>query len=171
MSSEDEYEVIPTSPLRRLEKRLENVESGSYSSEVRKLIEQIMELIKSNQRIVDDSIKANHDLINEVAKLPRHIEGLVSEMKDFMNLLKASAEEDASPQISKDFMQPMVDKMTELIEHNKKGFETNQAVLATLNVIEKRLKRLYMGGASSESMPGMSTQRMPTPPRRIEGFR
>jgi len=36
-----------------------------------------------------------------------------------------------------------VDKMTELIEQNKKNFETNQAALTTLGIIEKRLKRLY----------------------------
>ena len=63
-SPEEEYEVIPTSPMRRLEKRVERVESGSYSSQVRRLVDQVLELIKSNQKIIDDSIKANNDLIS-----------------------------------------------------------------------------------------------------------
>ena len=135
MSPEDEYEIIPTSPMRRLEKRLEQVESGSYSSEVRKLIEQIMELIKANQRIIDDTIKANHDLITEVAKVPKSIEDLIGEMKDFMGLLKASAEEEAvAPQIPKDLMNPVVDKMDQLIAATNKQTEAHQASLSTLSL-------------------------------------
>ena len=40
-------------------------------------------------------------------------------------------------------MAPLVDKLSELIDQNKKNFETNQAVLTTLGMIEKRLKRFY----------------------------
>ena len=58
MDYDEEYEVIPTSPIRRLEKRLSKVETVSSSAETRRLIEQIIELIKSNQRIIDDVVKA-----------------------------------------------------------------------------------------------------------------
>jgi hypothetical protein len=144
MVSEDEYEIIPTSPLRRMERRIEKVESGSYSSEIRKLIEQVIELIKSNQRIIDDSIKANNDLIAEVSKVPNKIEDLIIEMREFMKLLRTSAEEDEVSSISKEVMQPLVEKMNLLVEHMKKDGETNQAALTTLGIIEKRLKRLYI---------------------------
>ena len=140
---EEEYEIIPTSPIRRLEKRIQKVETGSYSSEIRKLIEQVIELIKSNQRIIDDSIKANNDLIAEVSKVPKKVEELILEMREFMKLLKMSAEEEEVSAISKEVMTPLVEKMTEMIEQNKKNFETNQAALTTLGIIEKRLKRLY----------------------------
>jgi hypothetical protein len=40
-------------------------------------------------------------------------------------------------------MAPLVDKLAEIIEQNKKNFETNQAALTTLGMIEKRLKRFY----------------------------
>lgn len=143
MSPEEEYEVIPTSPIRRLEKRVEQVESGSYSSQIRKLIEQVIELVKSNQRIIDDSIKANTDLISEISKVPKKVEDLIIEMREFMKLLKTSAEEEEVSAVSKEVMTPLVDKLSELIEQNKKNFETNQAALTTLGIIEKRLKRLY----------------------------
>jgi len=45
MCSED-YEVIPTSPIRRLEKRLEHMEDTSSTSQVQKLMEQVIELIR-----------------------------------------------------------------------------------------------------------------------------
>jgi uncharacterized spore protein YtfJ len=142
-SPEDEYEIIPTSPLRRLEKRVQKVETGSYSSEIRRLVEQVIELIKSNQRIIDDSIKANNDLIAEVSKLPNKVDDLILEMREFMKLLKISAEEEEVSEVSKEVMTPLIDKMSELIDQNKKNFETNQAALTTLGIIEKRLKRLY----------------------------
>ena len=143
----EEYEIIPTSPLRRMEKRIEKVESGSYSSEVRKLMDQVVELIKSNQRIIDDSIKANNDLISEVSKLPHKMDELILEMREFMKLLKISAEEEEVSEVSKEVMAPLVTKMAELIEENRKNFETNQASLTTLGIIEKRLKRLYTAPA------------------------
>jgi len=143
VGSDDEFEIIPTSPIRRLEKRVEKVEGGTYSSEVRRLIEQVIDLIKANQKIIDSTIKANNDLISEVSKLPKKMDDLILEMREFMKLLKISAEEEEVTNISKEMMTPLVDKLTELIEQNKKNFETNQAVLTTLGIIEKRLKRFY----------------------------
>lgn len=153
-SPEDEYEVIPTSPMRRLEKRVEKVESGSYSSQIRRLIDQVVELIKSNQKIIDDSIKANSDLIAEVSKLPKKMDDLILEMREFMKLLKVSAEEEEVSEVSKEVMTPLVNKLTELIEQNKRNFETNQAVLTTLGIIEKRLKRLYTAPAPQRPPEG-----------------
>lgn len=151
---DDEYEVIPTSPLRRLEKRVSKVESGSYSSEIRKLIEQVVELIKSNQKIIDDSVKSNNDLIAEVSRLPKKMDDLILEMREFMKLLKVSAEEEEVSAVSKEAMSPLVDKIGELVDQNKKNFETNQAVLTTLGIIEKRLKRLYTSSPQKTSRTG-----------------
>ena len=150
--SDDEFEIIPTSPLRRLEKRIEKVEGGSYSSEVNRLIEQVLDLIKSNQKIIDSSIKANNDLIGEVSKLPKKMDDLILEMREFMKLLKISAEEEEVSNVSKEVMTPLVDKLSEMINQNKKDSETNQAVLTTLGIIEKRLKRFY-APAPSPGMP------------------
>jgi len=149
----EEYEIIPTSPVRRLEKRIEKVESGSYPSEIRKLVDQVVELIKSNQKIIDDSIKANNELIAAISKIPHKVEDLILEMREFMKLLKISAEEEEVSSVSKEVMQPLVSKMTELIEQNKKNFETNQAALTTLGIIEKRLKRLYISTPPASPPP------------------
>lgn len=142
--AEEEYEVIPTSPLRRLEKRISKVEAASSSSQIQKLIEQIIELIKSNQRIIDDVIKADSELRNEMSKLPGRIDVLVSSMNEFIELLKVSATEEAVAGVSKDVMEPLVNKMDELVNQNKKGLETSQAVLNSLGMIDNRLKRLYL---------------------------
>ena len=141
---EDEYEIIPTSPLKRLERRISQLEASSSASEIQKLIEQIIELIKTNQRIIDDVIKADADLRDEISKIPPKIDQLVSSMNEFMELLKASATEDTASDISKDLVKPIAEKLDEFIEQNKKNMEVNQAVLTSLGIIDKRLKRIYL---------------------------
>ena len=138
----EEYEIVPTSPLRRLERRISQVESSSSSSEVQRLIEQIIELIKSNQRIIDDVIKSDAELRDEISKVPGKIDELLSSMHEFMEILKSSATEETVSDISKDVMQPLVNKMEEMVEQNKKAVEVEQATLASLGIIDKRLKRI-----------------------------
>ncbi len=147
---EDDYEVVPTSPIRRLERRLTKVEASSSASEVNRLIEQIIELIKSNQRVIDDVIKADAELRNEISKLPGKVDELLSGMSEFLDLLKVSATENTVSEISKDVMEPLAKKMGELIDETKRSNELSQASLTNLSMIDKRLKRLYLqatGGA------------------------
>ncbi len=139
---EEEYEIIPTSPIRRLEKRISEVERTSTPSEVRRLIEQIVELIKSNQRVIDDIVKSNFELRAEMAKVPGKVDQLLSSMKEFMDMLKASAAEETVSAISKDVMEPVVNKIQDLVELNKKSAEATQAMITSLDAIDKRMKRL-----------------------------
>jgi hypothetical protein len=145
----DEYEVIPTSPIRRLEKRLERVEDTSSNSQVQKLMEQVIELIKSNQRIIDDVVKANAELRDELAKIPGKMDKLMGTMNDFMEILKEASEEEASGAgVGPESLKPVTDKLGEMVDQNKKSLEANQTMLSALETIDKRLKRLYMGFAS-----------------------
>jgi len=148
---DDDYEIIPTSPLRRLEKRINQVERTSTTSETQRLVEQIIELIKSNQRIIDDVIKADAELRDEISKVPGKIDELLSSMHEFMEMLKTSATEETVTDISKDVMTPLVNKMNELIEQNKKNIEVGQASLTSLGIIDKRLKRIYLSFANAGS--------------------
>jgi methyl-accepting chemotaxis protein len=148
---DDDYEIIPTSPLRRLEKRITQVERTSTTSESQRLIEQIIELIKSNQRIIDDVVKADAELRDEMSRVPGKIDELLSSMHEFMEILKTSATEETVSDISKDVMQPLVNKMTEMVEQNKKSVEVGQATLTSLGIIDKRLKRIYLQFANTNA--------------------
>lgn len=154
---DEEYEIIASSPIRKLEKRIQRVESSSASSEVRNLIEQIIELIKTNQRVIDDVIKSNADLRNELSKLPVKIDHLLDSMSEFLGLLKASASEETVSEISKDVMSPVVEKLDDLVKQNKSGLESNQALLAGVDAMDKRLKRLSL------ELAGVSARRPPAP--------
>ncbi len=141
---DDDYEVVPTSPIRRLEKRLSKIEASSSTAETGRLIEQIIELIKSNQRVIDDVIKADAELRNEISKIPGKIDDLLSGMSEFLELLKMSATENTISDISKDVMEPLVKKMGEMVDETKRANELSQASLTNLGMIDKRLKRLYL---------------------------
>ncbi len=162
---DDEYEIIPTSPVRRIEKRLEKLEQGSYPNEVRRLIEQVVELIKSNQKIIDDSIKANNELRAQLSLIPEKIDKLITHMDNFMKLLEESATEEAVSDVSKEAMKPLVDKLTELVEQTKKNYEATQASLATLDMIEKRLKRVFIQQGGSIQPPSMQQRQAPPAPQ------
>ena len=145
---DEEYEVIPTSPIRRLEKRLEKMEDTSSSSQVQKLMEQVIELIKSNQRIIDDVVKANAELRDELAKIPGKMEKMMETLTEFMTILKEASEEEAKAGgLGAEVMKPVTDKLGEMLEQNKKSLEANQTMLGALETIDKRLKRIYMGFA------------------------
>jgi len=140
----EEYEVIPTSPIRKLEQRLSRVETESSASEIRKLIEQIIELVKSNQRIIDDIVKSDAELRNEVSKIPGKIDELLTNMREFMELLKTSATEETVSDISRDVMEPIAASLKELIDQGKKNMELQQSSNTNLTMMDKRLKRIYL---------------------------
>ena len=142
---DEDYEVIPTSPIRKLESRLGRLESSSGASEVQRLTEQMIELIKSNQRIINDVVKSDSELRSEISRLPVNLENLIAKMDEFLELMKATATDDAVEGMSEKAVAPLVNKINELVVQNKKSLDTNQAVLANLNSIDNRLKRLYIG--------------------------
>jgi hypothetical protein len=149
---DEEYEVIPTSPIRRLEKRLEKMEDVSSSSQVQKLMEQVIELVKSNQRIIDDVVKANAELREELTRIPGKMDKLIATVGDFVDILKAASEEEArSPStggVDAGSFKPLTDKLGELVDQNRQSLEANQTMLSALETIDKRLKRIYLGFAN-----------------------
>jgi len=140
---DDDYDSVPASPIRRLEKRINRIEKTSSSSEVSKLIEQIIELIKSNQRVIADVVKSDAELRNELSRVPGKIDELIGSMNQFLDLLKASAAEETVAGMSRDIMDPLTSKMDELVDYTKKSMEANQALLSSMGTIESRLKRAY----------------------------
>ncbi len=141
VSGKDEYEIFPVSPVRRLEDRVKHLEYASaYSGapQLQGLVTQIVELVKSNQKIVDEVIRANADLRNELSRLPPKIEDLIVEMKSFMNLIKMAGEEEVS--LPPEAMKPVTEQFQKMVEQNQKLVESNQEVLSALEDISKKIK-------------------------------
>ena len=136
----DEYELVPMSPLRRMEKRIELLEQ-SGTMDGKEFYREMVDIIRMNQQIVDELAKANDALRIEISKLPAKMEELISNLKELISFIKASATEES---FGTESTNPMNKKLEELVETNKKIVENNQAVLGVLEDLGKKLTRPTM---------------------------
>ena len=137
--AEEEYELIPLSPLRRLEKRIERLEASS-SFNAKEFYKEMVDIIRINQQIVSELVKANDALRLELSRLPSRLEELVSKLDELLTLVKAASEEAPTETKPKEQID-LLKKIDELIEANKKISENLERVLGELEEIEKRMKR------------------------------
>ncbi len=135
---QEEYEIIPISPLRRIERRVEEIESTS-GMDKKEFFKEMVDIIRMNQQIVDDIAKANDALRIELSKLPGRIEDLTNNLKELISFIKASATEEISG-ISPESFQPMTEKLNQLVEANKKTIDTNERMVSLLEDIGKKLR-------------------------------
>lgn len=70
---EEEYELVPLGPLRKLDKRLENLEKGAGNPE---LLNNLAHVIKTNQLIIDELSKANAEMLKRIAELHEKVDAL-----------------------------------------------------------------------------------------------
>jgi len=82
---EDEYELVPLSPIRRMEKRLDKVERTGTSTE---MVKELIDVVKTNQSIVDDIVKINSEMINKVTELTNAVDKMTNKVSEFMNGLE-----------------------------------------------------------------------------------
>jgi len=136
------YEIIPVTPIKKLEERIKKLESTETPMpQLQNLINQIIELIRNNQKIVNDVIQANADLKNELSKIPSKIDELLTSINNFLSLVEAAGREEVTgPQPSSDVFKPMVEELKKISEQNQKLIESNQSVLEELNKMSKRVK-------------------------------
>lgn len=142
---EKEYELIPVSPIRRLEKRMEMLESTSGGGNYPKnLLDDIVDIVRMNQMLVDELAKSNDALRIELSKLPGRLDELIVNMKELISFIKTSGEQEmvgttlgATP----DIMKPVVEKLDEIVKENKKITEKNDSMLELLDDVGKRLRR------------------------------
>ncbi|MBI2173183.1 MAG: hypothetical protein HYT73_03175 [Candidatus Aenigmarchaeota archaeon] len=87
---EEEYELIPLSPIRKLEKRLDKVEKGGAGGDMMK---ELVDVVKTNQAIVEDIVKVNSEMMSKVSELSNNVTQLSSRLNDFMNKIEVVSEE------------------------------------------------------------------------------
>ncbi len=113
----DDYEVIPVGPIRRLEERLKKLENDREGFAYESFMREILELIQSNQKLVDEIVKANDQLRDELSKIPGKIDELLETWKEFINILKeVGGAETTTSTMKKQF--------STIVEQNKEMMDT-----------------------------------------------
>lgn len=161
----EEYEVIPMGPIRKLEKRIEELEKNK-GGDRGDFTRDILDIMKANQKMVNDMVKSTDQLHNSVEELTNKMDTVADSINEFMGLLEeaseASLEEDVSGNLSETLVSPIENVMNDMKDTNEKMLEgmqsTNEKMLEGLGAInesienlEKRMKRLQASERVSQS--------------------
>jgi len=150
MVETEEFELVPASPIKRLDKRISKLEKCDSSSDIKMLSNHILDMVSSNQGMVERIVESNNRLRKDIARIPEKMDELIDE-------IKLSAKRGGNSEIKEmpiDSLDALIKQMRELIEHNRKHLGVSQASLDHLNEINKRLKRLYLHNAFASRRAG-----------------
>lgn len=127
---QDEYEIVPLDPIRSLERKIERLEASMTGKSVS---QEYLELVRTNQQVVDDLVKMNTEVINRLLQLSDSINGLVVKLNEFMNKFEiAGGGEEGSERI----------KIME--DDNKRMKDTYEELLDKMNKLEKRVNAMLI---------------------------
>ncbi|MFP4046058.1 MAG: hypothetical protein ACLFS3_03285 [Candidatus Aenigmatarchaeota archaeon] len=148
----EDYEIVPLSPIRKLEKRIEEVEQNRRSGNMEELMRELMDLVKSNQHMVDEIVKADNELRNELEKIPEKINEVTEQWNEFLEVLKSSSGAEmgggASPE--------MAEKLDKLIEQNSALLEKNEEIVDSIKSLKKRTSSRSRSSGGSFGQSGKS---------------
>jgi len=133
----EEYELVPLSPIRKMEKRIRRLEE-TPGMDSKDFFKEIVEMVRMNQQIVEEIAKANDALRIEISKLPAKLDELIANLNELLSFIKASAVEEGPVGES---MKPMLERMDALIEGNKKIAEGTQAMLDAVDELSEKMKK------------------------------
>ena len=135
----EEYEVIPLTPLRKIEQRLERIERGApgYNAVLKDLIE----MMKENQKVVDSLVSTNSELIGNLGILSERLGELTKKFEEFMESIEVEETSEEPEEIKK------------LIEENKKLAEANKELSERLSKIERKMKLMALSRLSQYYYP------------------
>ncbi|MEM5852769.1 MAG: hypothetical protein QXG39_05855 [Candidatus Aenigmatarchaeota archaeon] len=136
----EEYEIIPLSPLRKLEKRVEKLESISPAVDLKEIFKEVVDVLRMNQQIVNEISKSNDALRLELSKLTIKLEDLSNKLNEFLNYIRVAASEEVY-QPENEVTRSLAGKINELIESSKKIAQSNDIMISILEEIEKKLSR------------------------------
>jgi len=160
----DDYEVVPLTPLRRLEKRLETIETTKSMSNLEKFIDKVIDMVEMNQKIVDEVVKANQGLREDISILISKIDDSQTKMSEFVDIIKEAGEQEGGETMSKEIIDNVVTPLVDKLEaSSSKNAETNAQMVETLTSIEKRLKTIQLGGQSTRTGASAILQRRRPP--------
>lgn len=152
----DDYEVVPVGPIKKLERRLDEMEQQQQQggSGGDRMVGDMLDIMKTNQKIVNDMTESTHELKNSVEDLTHKMDEVVDNMNSFMDLLKEASEVDMEGEVMGDMesriSRAIGDEMQDVASDIK---ESNKEVVENLNNINESLRRAYASQDSQNYKP------------------
>lgn len=146
---DEEYEVIPLDPIRKLERRMNELEQESELSREESLIQDVVDIMKSNQQMVNNMVESTNNLRTSVEELTHKMDNVVDNMNEFMELLEeaseTSLERDINENISNSLVEPLTEQMEEIVKTNQQMLEGLSSVGEGISQLEKNMKQSQQG--------------------------
>lgn len=152
MAEPETYELVPVSPIRRLEKEVQQLKKERKDSPANEMVAQVIDILKMNQKIVDDMLKMHGELISQLYKTNEKLSKLSDSVAELVVVLSGAAEEEVktgevSP-VSEKEEEPTEAEAEEGDLDNKlqRIIEQNTALINSLNVLGKELSKIEEKG-------------------------
>lgn len=149
----DDYEVVPVGPIRKLERRIDEIETQKQeaSGGNDELIRDVLDIMKSNQKIVNDMTESTHELKNSVEDLTHKMDSVIDNMNSFMDLLEEASEADLEGEVMADVHQRIADAVGNELEGVATDIKSsNQEVIENLEELNKSIQRSYTAQKKDE---------------------
>lgn len=161
LTDNEDYEVVPLTPIRRLEKRVGQIETSKSFSNVERMMDKILDMVELNQRIVDEMVKANTGLRADLSSLVGKMDSLQGKLTNFIDIVEEAGKEDVDESEAVAAMKGMVTPLVKgITESNEKLLKSNEAIAENISTIDKRLKRANSGNP----LAGLSSAPQTPPP-------
>ena len=128
---DEEFELVPMSPIRSLEKRLKDLEQNSSGH----IMKELVDVVKTNQKIVDDLVRINSSAIKEMSEVNINLKMLIERLDNFIDRIDV-----ATSQPSDELM----DKINQIIDQNTKMSESYEQLTDRLSKVEKRVNAILL---------------------------
>lgn len=153
-----DYELVPMGPLRRLEKRLEKMEKEHDVESGEKVVDDMLDILKSNQSLFNQLVETNVSLQEKIDDLLDELREVADGMNEFLELLEAASEtpggmtevEPGAQQPSDSGGSGMADVAEKMSDTLEQVVASNKDMAESLDRMERRMKKLYTNQKTGE---------------------
>lgn len=128
-------------PIRRLERRLDAMETVKSTNNLEKFIDKVMDMVELNQKIVEDMVRSNQATREDVGVLVGKLDTLQAKISGFVDMIQSAAESDVAQTAADstaETLKPLVERLEDMSNQTK---ETNAQLVQSLENIEKLLRK------------------------------
>lgn len=161
----EDYEVVPVGPIRKLERRIDDMEEkaqkggGMGGGRNDELVRDVLDIMKSNQKIVNDMTESTHELKNSVEDLTHKMDEVIDDMNSFMGLLQDASEADLEGEVMQDVHSRVADAVGDRMEDVAADMrDSNQQVVNHLEQLNESVRRSYASENKDQVLSGNNRQ-------------
>ncbi|MFH0962300.1 MAG: hypothetical protein V1820_06480 [archaeon] len=134
--SEDDFELVPITPVRKIEREIQSLRNQMKASPDQSvLVNQIVEILRMNQAIVDQLSTKQGELINKISETNSKLDKLAESINRLVEELVSGAEEEANA----------IQAAGQPDERLEKIIDQNNSLINSLSVIAKEMSRVSGG--------------------------